>query len=310
MPGFTHLQPAQPVTFGHHLMAYVEMFGRDAGRFADAIERMNESPLGAAALAGTPFPIDRHMTAQALGFDRPTANSLDSVSARDFALEALSAASICATHLSRLAEEIVIWVDAAVRLRAADGRLHHRLLDHAAEAQPRRRRAGARQDRPHHWARCRPADRHEGPAAGLFQGHAGGQGPGCSRPSTPWNWRCKAMAGMIADLEPQHARSWPPPPAPASRPPRTWPTGWCATLNMPFREAHHVTGAAVKTAEGLGVDLADPALAQFRRSSRRSPPRSMPSSHRPPRRPAASATAATAPAQVRAQIARWKELLG
>src|SRR4029077_20913854 len=109
MPGFTHLQPAQPVTFGHHLMAYVEMFGRDAGRFADARARMNESPLGAAALAGTSFPIDRHATARALGFDAPMANSLDAVASRDFALEAVAAASICATHLSRLAEEIVIW---------------------------------------------------------------------------------------------------------------------------------------------------------------------------------------------------------
>ncbi|MBT9473994.1 MAG: argininosuccinate lyase, partial [Phenylobacterium sp.] len=110
MPGFTHLQPAQPVTFGHHLMAYVEMFGRDASRFADARARMNESPLGAAALAGSPFPIDRHATAAALGFDAPTANSLDSVADRDFALESLAAATICATHLSRLAEEIVIWM--------------------------------------------------------------------------------------------------------------------------------------------------------------------------------------------------------
>ncbi|HET6971882.1 MAG TPA: argininosuccinate lyase, partial [Phenylobacterium sp.] len=110
MPGFTHLQPAQPVTFGHHLMAYVEMFGRDADRFADARARMNESPLGAAALAGSPFPIDRHMTAAALGFARPTANSLDSVADRDFALEALAAGSICAMHMSRLAEEIVIWM--------------------------------------------------------------------------------------------------------------------------------------------------------------------------------------------------------
>ena len=109
MPGFTHLQNAQPITFGHHLMAYVEMFGRDRGRFADAAARMNESPLGAAALAGTPFPIDRGATARALGFERPTANSIDSVSARDFALEFLAAASICATHLSRLAEEIVLW---------------------------------------------------------------------------------------------------------------------------------------------------------------------------------------------------------
>ncbi|MGH6840540.1 MAG: argininosuccinate lyase, partial [Methylocella sp.] len=109
MPGFTHLQPAQPVTFGHHLLAYVEMFGRDRARFAGARSRLNESPLGAAALAGTSFPIDRMMTAKALGFDRPAANSLDSVADRDFVLETLSVAAICAIHLSRLAEEIVVW---------------------------------------------------------------------------------------------------------------------------------------------------------------------------------------------------------
>ncbi len=109
MPGFTHLQSAQPVTFGHHLMAYVEMLARDRSRFADARARLNECPLGAAALAGTSFPIDREATARALGFDRPTANSLDSVADRDFVLEALSAASISAVHLSRFAEEIVLW---------------------------------------------------------------------------------------------------------------------------------------------------------------------------------------------------------
>src|SRR5471030_2401569 len=109
MPGFTHLQPAQPVTFGHHLMAYVEMFGRDHSRFSDARVRMNENPLGSAALAGSPFPIDRVATSKALGFDRPMGNSLDGVSDRDFALEALSCAAIAASHLSRLAEEIVIW---------------------------------------------------------------------------------------------------------------------------------------------------------------------------------------------------------
>src|SRR6266850_7250039 len=109
MPGFTHLQTAQPVTFGHHLLAYVEMAARDRGRFKDARKRLNESPLGAAALAGTPYPIDRHMTAQTLGFDRPMANSLDAVSDRDFVLEVLSAAAITAVHLSRFAEEIVIW---------------------------------------------------------------------------------------------------------------------------------------------------------------------------------------------------------
>jgi argininosuccinate lyase len=112
MPGFTHLQSAQPVTFGHHLMAYVEMFGRDRGRFRDSRARLNECPLGAGALAGTSFPIDRHMTARALGFDGPTRNSLDSVSDRDSLLEFMAAASICAVHLSRLAEEIIIWMSA------------------------------------------------------------------------------------------------------------------------------------------------------------------------------------------------------
>ncbi len=109
IPGFTHLQPAQPVTFGHHLLAYVEMLSRDRGRLSDARKRLNESPLGAAALAGTSFPIDRNATAKSLGFDRPMANSLDAVSSRDFILETLSAASICAVHLSRFAEEIVNW---------------------------------------------------------------------------------------------------------------------------------------------------------------------------------------------------------
>jgi argininosuccinate lyase len=115
MPGFTHLQAAQPVTFGHHLLAYVEMFARDRSRLADARTRLNECPLGAAALAGTSFPIDRHMTARELGFDRPCANSLDAVSDRDFALEFLSCAAICAIHLSRIAEELVIWTTAQFR---------------------------------------------------------------------------------------------------------------------------------------------------------------------------------------------------
>src|SRR5579862_4248506 len=116
MPGFTHLQTAQPVTFGHHLLAYVEMAARDRGRFADARRRGNECPLGAAALAGTSFPLDRAMTATALGFDRPAANSLDAVSDRDFVLETLSAAAIASVHLSRFAEEIVMWTSPLVGL--------------------------------------------------------------------------------------------------------------------------------------------------------------------------------------------------
>jgi argininosuccinate lyase len=122
MPGFTHMQPAQPVTFGHHCLAYIEMLARDRGRFSDAHRRLNECPLGAAALAGTSFPIDRHLTAQTLGFEQPMRNSLDAVSARDFALEFLSAAVIAATNLSRLAEEIVLWVSPAYNfLKLSDG---------------------------------------------------------------------------------------------------------------------------------------------------------------------------------------------
>ena len=157
MPGFTHLQVAQPVTWGHHMLAYVEMLDRDRGRFRDARARMNESPLGAAALAGTSFPIDREMTAAALGFDRPMANSLDAVSDRDFALEFLGAAAICATHLSRFAEELVIWSSAQFRFVRLSRPLLDRLVDHAAEAQPRRRRAGAAPrsgGSPGRWWRC------------------------------------------------------------------------------------------------------------------------------------------------------------
>jgi len=128
MPGFTHLQVAQPVTWGHHMMAYVEMFARDKSRMMDARVRMNESPLGAAALAGTSFPIDRHMTAEALGFDRPTANSLDGVADRDFALEFLSCSSICATHLSRFAEELGIWSSAQFRFVVLSDRFSRTLM--------------------------------------------------------------------------------------------------------------------------------------------------------------------------------------
>ena len=176
MPGFTHLQSAQPVTFGHHLLAYVEMLGRDAGRFKDARKRLNECPLGAAALAGTSFPIDREMTAKALLFDRPTANSLDSVADRDFALESLAAAAITATHLSRFAEEIVLWTTPQfgfVKLSDA--------FSTGSSIMPQKRNPDAAElvrgktgrDR---WRAHRPAHGDEGAAARLFQGHAGGQG--------------------------------------------------------------------------------------------------------------------------------------
>ena len=177
MPGFTHLQTAQPVTFGHHLMAYVEMAARDRGRFADARKRLNESPLGAAALAGTSFPIDRDATAKALGFDRPMANSLDAVSDRDFVLETLSAAAIASMHLSRFAEEIVIWTSPLVGLV--------RLTTSSPPARRSCRRSAI--PTPPNWCAPRPAassarygaaDRDEGTAAGLSKGHAGRQA-GC-----------------------------------------------------------------------------------------------------------------------------------
>ena len=198
MPGFTHMQAAQPVTFGHHCMAYVEMFSRDLSRVRDAIERMDESPLGAAALAGTSFPIDRHQTAKALGFREPMRNSLDSVSDRDFALEFLRHgrdlrhASVAAGRRNHH------LVDAAIRLRQAVGQLLHRLLDHAAEEEPRRRRTGARQDRPRHRPSGRPADGDEGHAADLWQGHAGRQGI---------RLRCRRDARPDAGGDDRHGRA-------------------------------------------------------------------------------------------------------
>ncbi len=176
MPGFTHLQTAQPVTWGHHMLAYVEMFARDRSRFADARKRMNTSPLGAAALAGTSFPIDREMTAKALGFDRPMANSLDAVSDRDFALEFLAASSICAMHLSRLAEELVIWSSAQFRFVKMSDK-----WSTGSSIMPQKRNPDAAELIRAKIGRIFGAnvaldDRDEGAAAGLFQGHAGRQG--------------------------------------------------------------------------------------------------------------------------------------
>ncbi len=176
MPGFTHLQPAQPITFGHHLLAYVEMLGRDRGRFIDARKRLNECPLGSAALAGTSFPIDRAKTAEMLGFDRPMANSLDGVADRDFALEILAASAITAMHLSRFAEEIVIWmtpqfgfVRLSDRFTTGSSIMPQKRNPDAAELVRAKvgRIAGAFQGL---------LDGDEGPAAGLFEGHAGRQG--------------------------------------------------------------------------------------------------------------------------------------
>jgi argininosuccinate lyase len=307
MPGFTHLQPAQPVTFGHHLMAYVEMFGRDAGRFADARERMNESPLGAAALAGSPFPIDRRMTAEALGFARPTANSLDSVSARDFALEALSAAAICATHLSRLAEEIVLWVTPQFGfIKLSDA------FTTGSSIMPQKRNPDAAE-----LVRAK-AGRILGSLVGLMTVMKGlplayskdmqEDKPPVFEAFDSLSLSILAMTGMAQDMQPDRARM-----AAAAGGGYSTATDladWLVrVLNLPFRQAHHITGAAVKRAESLSVDLQDLPLPEFQAIEPRitedvrtflSPEASVASRN---------SYGGAAPAQVRAQIERWKERL-
>ena len=307
MPGFTHLQPAQPVTFGHHLMAYVEMFGRDAARFTDARARMNESPLGAAALAGTSFPIDRDGVAQALGFDRPTANSLDSVADRDFALEALSAAAIAAVHLSRLAEEIVLWTtpmfgfvalsdafttgssimpqkrnpDAAELVRAKAGRIQGALtsLTTTMKGLP--------------LAYCKDMQEDKEPVFEAFDA---------------LELSLLAMAGMAADLKPDRARMAAA--AGAGFSTATDLADWLVRkLDMPFRDAHHVAGAAVRRAETLGLDLSGLSLAELQALE----PRITADVH-DVLTPEASVRSrasygGTAPDQVRRQVGRWKERL-
>jgi argininosuccinate lyase len=307
MPGFTHLQPAQPVTFGHHLMAYVEMFGRDASRFADARARMNESPLGAAALAGSPFPIDRQMTAQALGFDRPTANSLDSVSDRDFALEALAAGSICALHLSRLAEEIVIWMTPQFGfIRLSDA------FTTGSSIMPQKKNPDAAE-----LIRAKT-----GKALGSFQqlavvmkGLPLAYSKDMQEDKVPTfeafdalELSLRAMAGMVLDLEPNAERMAAA--AGAGFSTATDLADWLVReLNLPFRDAHHVTGAAVKRAETLGCDLPDLPLAELQALEPRIDARIY--EVLTPEASVASRKSygGTAPDQVRAQITRWKEIL-
>ena len=253
MPGFTHLQSAQPVTFGHHLLAYVEMLARDRGRFADARERLNECPLGAAALAGTSFPIDRFMTAKALGFDRPTANSLDSVADRDFALETLAAAAIAATHLSRLAEEIVLWTtpqfgfvklsdafstgssimpqkrnpDAAELVRGKTGRVVGALIGLMT----------VMKGLPLAYAKDMQEDKE-----GVFDA------------LETLSLALAAMAGMIRDLTPDAKKMKAA--AGAGYATATDLADWLVReLKLPFREAHHVTGRIVALASERGLAL-------------------------------------------------------
>jgi argininosuccinate lyase len=259
MPGFTHLQTAQPVTFGHHLMAYVEMLARDRGRLADCRKRLNESPLGAAALAGTSFPIDRHMTAAALGFDRPTANSLDSVSDRDFALEFLAAAAICATHLSRLAEEIVIWCSAPFRfIRLSDA------FTTGSSIMPQKRNPDAAE-----LVRAKTG-RIAGSMVALLTVMKGLPLAYCKdmqEDKEPVFEAADALAlslaateGMVRDLMPELSRM-------AAAAGQGFATAtdladWLVrTLKLPFRQAHHVTGRLVALAESREVDLASLDLA-------------------------------------------------
>lgn len=258
MPGYTHLQTAQPVTWGHHMLAYAEMVGRDRGRLADCRKRMNECPLGSAALAGTSFPIDRFATAKALGFDRPMANSMDGVSARDFIMEFLAAASIMAVHLSRLSEEIVIWAsdrfrfveltdafttgssimpqkrnpDAAELVRAKPGRIIGSLVSILT----------VMKGLPMTFAKDMQEDKEP-----LFDAVEN------------LILAIEASAGMVADMKPRPdvlraALS-------AGFPTATDLADWLVrVLGMPFRNAHHVTGSIVALAEKKGVDIAELSL--------------------------------------------------
>ncbi len=261
MPGYTHLQPAQPVTFGHHLLAYVEMLGRDLGRFADARKRLNESPLGAAALAGTTFPIDRQMTAKALGFDRPSANSLDAVSDRDFALEYLSALSILSVHLSRLAEEIVIWMSEGFRfITLSDA------FTTGSSIMPQKKNPDAAE-----LVRAKA-----GEVIGLtvqlliiLKGLPLTYGKDMQDDKAPTFaatdtilLSLAAMTGMIRDLTANRERM-------RQACERGFLTAtdladWLVKqLGLPFRDAHHVTGTLVKMAEDKGKGLSDLTLAEM-----------------------------------------------
>ncbi len=307
MPGFTHLQTAQPVTFGHHLMAYVEMLGRDAGRLADARKRLNESPLGAAALAGTSFPIDRFATAHALGFDRPAANSLDAVADRDFILETLAAGAICAMHLSRFAEELVIWSSAQFRfIRLSDK------FSTGSSIMPQKRNPDAAE-----LIRAK-IGRIMGALTSLLVVMKG-------LPLTyskdmqedkevafdaldSLSLSLAAMTGMVEDLtvnrEQMHAA------ASSGFSTATDLADWLVRMaNVPFREAHHITGRAVALAEEKGCGLEGLTIEDFKSIDERIDSRvhkvlGVENSVR-----SRTSYGGTAPDNVRAQVADWTERL-
>jgi argininosuccinate lyase len=267
MPGFTHLQTAQPVTFGHHLLAYVEMAARDRGRFADARQRANQSPLGAAALAGTAFPVNRDMTAKALGFDRPMANSLDAVSDRDFVLEALSAAAITAVHLSRFAEEIVIWCSPLTGLVSLSDR-----FTTGSSIMPQKRNPDAAE-----LVRAK-AGRIVGALDALlivmkglplaYQKDMQEDKEGAMDAFSALMLSIAAMTGMVRDMVPDAARMHAA--AGAGYSTATDLADWLVrTLKMPFREAHHVTGRIVAAAAAGNVALQDLPLAAMQAVEKR-----------------------------------------
>ena len=263
MPGFTHLQSAQPVTLGHHLMAYVEMFGRDRGRVRDALARMDECPLGAAALAGTSFPIDRDMTAKALGFSRPSANSLDAVSDRDFALEALSAAAISAMHLSRLAEEFILWSSAQFGfIRFSDS------FSSGSSIMPQKRNPDAAE-----LVRGKTG-RIYGALTSLLVTMKGlplAYNKDMQEDKEPvfdaldqWRLCLAATTGMVADFTADKVRMEAL--AGESHSTATDLADWLVrVLKLPFRQAHHVTAKIVKAAADKKFALADLPFADMQR---------------------------------------------
>jgi len=307
MPGFTHLQVAQPVTWGHHMMAYVEMFARDRSRFSDARTRMNESPLGAAALAGTGFPIDRHDTAHALGFSAPAANSLDAVSDRDFALEFLSASSICATHLSRFAEELVIWSSAQFKFVTLSDK-----FSTGSSIMPQKKNPDAAE-----LIRAK-VGRITGSLVGLLMVMKGlplayskdmqEDKEQVFDASDSLMLALAAMTGMVSDMKPNIASLESA--ASSGFSTATDLADWLVRdLGMPFREAHHITGALVAKAEEKGCDLPDLSLKEMQKVNEKinadvfnflGVQNSVASRQ---------SYGGTAPKQVRKQIARWREIL-
>ena len=307
MPGFTHLQTAQPVTWGHHMLAYVEMLSRDLSRCRDARKRMNECPLGAAALAGTSFPINRHMTAEALRFDRPTANSLDSVSDRDFALEFLSTASICAMHLSRLAEELVIWSSAQFRFVKLSDR-----FSTGSSIMPQKKNPDA-------------AELIRAKIGRIFGANVAlmtvmkGLALTYSKDMQEDKEQTfdaadnlmlalAAMDGMVRDMVPQQENLRAA--AASGYSTATDLADWLVrVLGMPFREAHHVTGSLVAMAEAEGVDLPELTLAQMQSVNGEITEDVYTVLTVEASVASRMSYGGTAPEQVRNQIARWKDLL-